>query len=178
MVCSDAVNGVEAVAADREIHVCEAAGHQHASVPVRPRLPRHIGESGIPGYSAYRVIRCASIDECAGDAARDSLTGLSDPRFGHRDTHPPPTLQLAKAMVGAAVWVNTALRLLAQLDISDQITVDKPARVAASFFNGSHRAVRDSQPDTPPAAIGRRTARRPRRFRAVRGDASSESPRG
>lgn len=60
--------GVEALPADRGMHVRRVAGQQHPSVPVGRRLPGHIGEPGNPGGTVHPVIRPVDGDGAPGSS--------------------------------------------------------------------------------------------------------------
>ena len=106
---------VEALATLRRVHVGGVTGQQDASLAVRGRLPRHVGEPGDPGGAPQPVVGPVDGDECLPDVVDGGLVGVLDLRFGQGEAHRRPVFRRADAAAPA----QAELRLLVQLDLGD-----------------------------------------------------------
>ena len=74
---------VEALPADRRVHVRGVAREQHPSVAIRRGLPRHVGEPGDPGgLWTPKSVPYAAMSASLRSRSVGSAVG-SDVRFGH-----------------------------------------------------------------------------------------------
>src|SRR5262245_2668717 len=89
---------IESLSACWGMHVRRVAGQEHASVPIRRRLPGHIGEPGDPGGAVKTVIRPIEGDERLAELAKGRLVAFADLLFSEHDTHALPVLQFAEAV--------------------------------------------------------------------------------
>ena len=111
---------VEALPADRVVHVCGVASQQHTSLAVGRRLPGHVGEPGEPGRAVHPVVRSPYGDERAAEITQGRLAGLPGIPLTHHHPDPLPVLQPAQGLSAVVVMANAPLRLLAHLDLGDQ----------------------------------------------------------
>ena len=116
--------GVEALPADRGVHVRGVAGQQHAPVAVGRRLPGHVGEPGDPGRAVDAVIGAVDGDERLAEIAQGGLAGAARRAAASVTERPAPGPSVRpadEAMDGpTSSRRSPQLRLLGQLDLGDQ----------------------------------------------------------
>ena len=122
--------GVEALAADRGMHVRRVAGQQDPSLAVGRGLPGHVGEPGDPGGTVDPVVGSVDGDEALAEIAQGGLA-RADLRLGQHDPDRPPwlvdhlavldlVLDLAQGMHARGSAADAQFRLLGHLDLGEQ----------------------------------------------------------
>ena len=86
---------VEALPADRRVHVRRVAGEQHASCAVRRRLPRHVGEPRDPGRAVDAEVGAVDGDERLAEIAQRRLARPDCDLGQHHADRPAPVDDLA-----------------------------------------------------------------------------------
>ena len=111
--------GVEALPADRIVHMRRVASQQYASRPVGRGLPGRVGESGDPGGAVHPVVRSPDVDERAAEITQRRFSGLPGVLLSHYQPYPFPVLQPAQGLSAVAVIANAPLWLLTHLSFCD-----------------------------------------------------------
>src|SRR6185312_12169716 len=111
---------VEALAADRVVHVRGVTREQHSTLPVGRRLPGHVREPGDPARAVHPEVRSPHGDERLAEVAQGRLAVLAGVPLGDHEPHPLPVVERAQAVLAVGVAADAPLRLLAHLGLGQQ----------------------------------------------------------
>ena len=136
---------VEALSADRGMHVRRVAGQQHAPLAVRGRLTGHVGEPRDPRRTVDAVVGPVHADERVADITQRWFAADSELALGQDDADRLALIDIGDGVDAERILVEPPLRFLGRLDLGDQ---PAECRIPPGELDACRPA------DHAPAAIG------------------------